>query len=109
MEELRATRAEAQGVEVGLSYLRRLAQGRLDIVAAEQRRRIDGAPSLDHDTLVAGLSDILGDHILAPGNGRLPQLMGPDLDTVDTNRIDEIAGPSRLSSLADASAEDLVG
>lgn len=107
MEELRAKRSECQTLEVGLSYLRRLAQGRLDIVAAEQRRRIEGTAPLDHDTLVAGLSDILGDHILAPGNGRLPQLMGPDLDTVDTDRIDEIAGPNRLSNLADASTDDL--
>jgi hypothetical protein len=107
MEELRAKRAESQAVEVGLSYLRRLAQGRLDIVAAEQRRRTDGTAPLDHDTLVAGLSDILGDHILAPGNGRLPRLMSPDLDTVDTNRIDEIAGPNRLSNLADATADEL--
>ena len=36
MDELRAKRAESQAIETGLSYLRRLAQGRLDIVAAEQ-------------------------------------------------------------------------
>ena len=107
MEELRAKRAECQALEVGLSYLRRLAQGRLDIVAAELRRRSEGGEPLDHEHLVAGLSGILSDHILAPGNGRLPQLLGPDLDDVDTSAIDEIAGPGRLSALADASVSDL--
>ena len=34
IEEIRAMRAESQAVETGLSYVRRLAQGRLDIVAS---------------------------------------------------------------------------
>jgi hypothetical protein len=108
MDELRARRAAAQTTEVGLSYLRRLAQGRLDIVAAEQRRRAEGGAPLDHDHLVAGLSDILGDHLMAPGNGRLPQLLGPDLDEVDSSSLDAIAGPSRLAHLADLADTDLV-
>src|SRR4051812_31580652 len=107
MSDLRAKRSECQTIEVGLSYLRRLAQGRLDIVAAEQRRRASGEEPLAGQTLVAGLSDILGDHIHAPGNGRLPQLMSPDLNDVDTTHIDEIAGPGRLSHLADVSDDDL--
>ena len=108
MEELRAKRAEAQACEVGLSFLRRLAQGRLDIVAAEQRRRTEGAEPMSHDDLVAHLSGILGDRTRAPGNGRLPQLMGPDFADVDTAPLDEIAGPSRLSNLADLGDAELV-
>ena len=42
IEQIRSMRAECQSVEVGLSYLRRLAQGRLDIVAAELGRRRTG-------------------------------------------------------------------
>jgi len=108
MEELRSKRAECQTLEVGLSYLRRLGQGRLDIVAAEQRRRAEGTEPLDSEHLVEGLSDILGENILAPGNGRLPQLLGPDLSVVDTDRIDQIAGPGRLANLAEVSDGDLV-
>ena len=37
MDELRKRRAEGQELEVAISYQRRIAQGRLDIVAAEQR------------------------------------------------------------------------
>jgi hypothetical protein len=107
MDELRAKRAECQAVEVGLSYLRRLAQGRLDIVAAEQRRRVEGGAPLDSEHLVAGLSDILGDHLMAPGNGRLPQLLSPDLGEVDTSALDAIAGPGRLSALDDVADDDL--
>jgi hypothetical protein len=107
MDQLRSTRAEAQRIETGLSYLRRLAQGRLDIVAAEQRRRIEGGDPLDHDHLVEGLSDILGDRLQAPGNGRLPQLIGPDLADVDTGELDAIAGPNRLANLGDCTDDEL--
>ncbi len=109
MEELRAKRAESQAIEVGLSYLRRLAQGRLDIVAAEQRRRVEGGEPVDHDGLVASLSDILGDHLIAPGNGRLPQLLSPDLEAFDTEALDAIAGPNRLANLGECTDEDLAG
>jgi hypothetical protein len=107
MDDLRAKRAESQATETGLSYLRRLAQGRLDIVAAEQRRRTDGAAPVDAEHLVENLSDILGDHLLAPGNGRLSQMLGPDLEEFDTAELDAIAGPGRLSNLGDASDDDL--
>lgn len=107
MEDLRARRAEAQEIEVGLSYLRRVAQGRLDIVAAEVRRRAEGGAPLDSESLVAGLSDILGDHILAPGNGRLPQLLGPNLEELDTSTLDDIAGPGRLAAIGDASDAEI--
>jgi hypothetical protein len=107
MDQLRTTRGEAQRIETGLSYLRRLAQGRLDIVAAEQVRRVEGREPLDHDHLVEGLSDILGDRLQAPGNGRLPQIMGPDLADVDTSELDAIAGPNRLSNLGDCTDDEL--
>lgn len=107
MEALRALRNDGQAVEVGLSYLRRVAQGRLDIVAAEQRRRTDGADPVDREHLVESLSDILGDHLVAPGNGRLPQLLGPDLEELDTSELDAIAGPNRLGNLEGCSDDDL--
>lgn len=39
LEEVRARRAEADQEEVDLSYARRLLQGRIDILRAEQQRR----------------------------------------------------------------------
>ena len=40
--ELRALRARLQNDDDAVSYVRRLAQARLDLVQAEKRRRIDG-------------------------------------------------------------------
>jgi len=107
MDDLRAKRAACQSLEVGLSYLRRMAQGRLDIVAAEVRRRSEGGPPPDPDDLVRSLSGILADHITSAGNGRLPQLLGPSVDDLDTSELDAIAGPGRLVGIAGTSEEDL--
>lgn len=101
MEELRSRRAECQNLEVGLSYQRRMAQGRLDIVGAERDRRVAGGRVPDPDELVAQLSDILSDRIHAPGLGRLPQLMTPESAEVDTDELDRIVGPGRIASLPD--------
>ena len=75
--ELRSLREACQAVETQLSYLRRLVQGRHDIVAGEiDRRRGGGDPHDVHD-LVERLPDILSDRVHAPGPGRLPVTMEP--------------------------------
>jgi hypothetical protein len=104
LDVLRARRGDCQEVEVALSYLRRLIQGRLDIVLAEQRRRADGAAPADLDELVSELPQILSDRVRSPGNGRLPTFIAPDEVEVDQallERLDSVAGPGQLSSLAD--------
>jgi hypothetical protein len=57
MQEVRDRRHDAEQEEVDLSYLRRLLQGRMDILRAEQARRrgSDGGTVIDH------LTDILAD------------------------------------------------
>ncbi|MBD0712441.1 ABC transporter substrate-binding protein [Streptomyces sp. CBMA291] len=56
LPELRALRRDAQSDEADLSYLRRMLQGRIDILRAELARRTDPeAPVLDR------LSEILAD------------------------------------------------
>jgi hypothetical protein len=84
-----------------------MAQGRLDIVAAERRRRSEGAEPPSHDELIRNLASTLADRQRPPGNGRLPQLMAPDADEVDTDELDAIAGPGNLARLMDATDEDL--
>ncbi len=65
LEELRVRRADADQEEVDLSYARRLLQGRLDILRAEQAgRRGDGPVSYQPRSdveIVAALSRILAD------------------------------------------------
>jgi hypothetical protein len=65
LPEVRELRAEAEQEEVDLSYLRRMIQGRLDILRAELNRR----DSSSSQTLVEGLAAILADEPRAPARG----------------------------------------
>jgi hypothetical protein len=62
LDDLRRRRGEAEAEEEGISYLRRVLQGRIDILRAELLRRKNGAER-EHDVagLVAGLPRILSD------------------------------------------------
>ncbi|OIV37837.1 hypothetical protein BIV57_09550 [Mangrovactinospora gilvigrisea] len=68
LDRLRAIRAAAREEEADLSYLRRMLQGRIDILRAELTRRRDGEPPApprdaapEEDDLVGRLSEILRD------------------------------------------------
>ncbi|MCW2623049.1 MAG: AmfC protein [Frankiales bacterium] len=78
LEEIRGLKAEAEQEEVDLSYLRRLIQGRIDVLRAELARR-DGANS----DLVASLPQILADEPRSPARG-----LGRHT-TVEPSRVDE--------------------
>lgn len=70
-------RSECQAAETRLSYLRRLVQGRHDIVAGElERRRTGGAPG-DLRALIERLPEILSDRTRSAGPGRLPHAIEP--------------------------------
>ncbi len=75
--DLRSLRAECQTVENKLSYLRRLVQGRLDIVTGEQERRKGGGDPGDTADLIERLPEILSDRIRGPGTGRPPANLEP--------------------------------
>ncbi len=96
MEELRARRAACQQLETQLSYVRRLAQGRLDIVAAEIAARRDG--TRDDRTLVQQLTEALADRITSPGSGHLPMVLAPgEVDPGLLANLDRAAPPSLVS------------
>ncbi len=82
--EVRERRARAQQVENATSFVRRLAQGRLDIVAAELARRASSGEVGDLAELIRQLPDILSDGPSsgsggAPGvGGRPPLELEPD-------------------------------
>ncbi|MSO87730.1 MAG: aerial mycelium formation protein [Acidimicrobiia bacterium] len=108
MEEVRAMRAECQQVETGLSLLRRLVQGRLDIVGIELTRRANGDDPADLADLIARLPEVLSDRTHAPGLGRLPQMMSPgDLPAEFEAELDAIIGGSALSQLSTQTDEQL--
>ena len=112
LDDVRAMRAECIGVETGLSYLRRLAQGRLDLVRRELEHRA-GDGHVDARSLVEQLSEVLGDGPRSSGGGRLPQTLEPtDVDPVLAAELDGLAGGAvlnRLAELHDADLADLAG
>lgn len=106
--ELRTLRAECQAVETQLSYLRRLIQGRHDIVAGELGRRRQGGDRYDVADLVDHLPEILADRIHAPGPGRLPPSMEPgELSGRFVDRLGEIGELVPVEAPGDADDDDL--
>lgn len=104
MADLRAKRSECQDLEVALSYRRRMAQGRLDLVGVEQRRRAQGGERpVGDEALVAELTAALSGRGRPAGNGRLPQLMAPDAEGIDLDDLDAIVGSNTLAHLAELS------
>lgn len=108
LDELRARRATAIEVETGLSFLRRVVQGRLDIVLAEIARREAGGEPGDIADLVKRLPSILGERVHAPGLGRLPTFLAPgELDHELVGRLDAILAPERLGDLPELAEDEL--
>jgi hypothetical protein len=100
LERVRAMRTECQEVESGLSLLRRVVQGRLDIVGLELTRRAEGGDPADLPDLIARLPEVLSDRTHAPGVGRLPQIMAPgDLPAELETELEEILGAGHLADL----------
>jgi hypothetical protein len=106
--ELRQRRGECHEAEVGLSYLRRLVQGRLDIALSElHRREVHGEP-MDAAALIERLPEILADRVRGPGTGRLPMLMAPgEVDEELLARVDGIASAERLIGLSELDEADV--
>ena len=90
LPELRGLRSECQEIETELSYLRRLTQGRIDIVGGELHRRRSGGDPNDLSGLIERLPEILSDRTRSLGAGHLPQAMAPGQVTGEL--VEELAG-----------------
>ena len=108
IDEVRARRRDAQSVENALSYVRRMVQGRLDIVGAELQRRREGGDPGDLSELVYRLPDILGEaRPGAPASGgqlaRPPLELEPDRNVTEAleARLDEMIDLGDAASLGD--------
>ncbi len=110
MDRVRAMRAECQEVETGLSLLRRIVQGRLDIVGMELTRRAEGGHPADLPDLIAHLPEVLSDRTNAPGVGRLPQIMAPGELPADLEaELEALTGAGRRSDLPSLDDSELRG
>jgi hypothetical protein len=98
--ELRALRARLQNDDDAVSYVRRLAQARLDLVEAEKRRRREG----DTEALTEELPSILSSHL----TGGAPRPPRPAEDysnhplAEQFEQLADRAGDQDLEDLSDA-------
>lgn len=110
LQALREMRAECSAVEHAVSYTRRLAQGRFEILSAERARRERGGSVRD---LVADLPRILGDERgrSAAPNSRLTTADEPEVEIDWGPRSSLIADDSLvlLDGLADDDLATMVG
>jgi len=106
--EIRVQRDECRRVEDKVSYLRRLVQGRLDIVEADLRRRAAGTSPSDMPSLVEQLPGILSDRVRGPGTGpgRLPTSILPPDDDDLLVELDDVASPGALDCLSDLTDDE---
>jgi hypothetical protein len=101
--ELRALRARLQNDDDALSYVRRLAQARLDLVQAEKTRRIDGG---DPQNLSDELSTILSAH-LTGGAPRPPRPADDFSSHPLAEQFDALADRTGDHDLSALSSEEL--
>jgi len=106
--DLRGMRRECTDLENGVSFVRRLAQGRLDVIVAETERRADGGGG-DLADLVARLPELLSDGVRAPGSGRVEQELDPPDAVVNplTEVLDAAVGPSIMTEVAELGNDEL--
>ena len=105
LDEVRARRAEAEQEEVDLSYARRLLQGRLDILRAEQdSRETDGGMIREPRTDVEIVGALA--RILADGGPRTDHGMGRYLGSVEPTRVGEHRREAERA-VADVGSSDL--
>jgi hypothetical protein len=107
---LRAKRDACAQLETGLSYLRRLAQARVDLIIAESERRLLGLAELGPEALVDQLPQILGEHSRGEGPGRMPMSFFAPADgelLKLTARVEEMLPSDQLGSLGELSTGEL--
>ncbi|HZR14065.1 MAG TPA: aerial mycelium formation protein [Acidimicrobiia bacterium] len=109
VDDLRTMRDECVNVETEVSYVRRLAQARLDIIAAEMERRSSGG-SLG--SLIDALPRILADggqrgQRGAPANSHMPQQLAPAMDIEWTRGLEPLVTDATLANLPALSDDEL--
>ena len=104
LADLRVIRDGYQEVENGLSYARRIVQGRLDTVAVELDRRGDGGEA----DLMARLPEALAANTRSAGIPRpVRDLEPPAWADALTAPLDDAISPAKLGDMASLSDADL--
>jgi len=106
LEALYTRRDELHRIEGQVSYVRRLAQGRIDILCAELERRERGGDPQDLTELIRRIPDVMG------GGETVPSTRGGDALNPDDSfvaQIDAVVGPSTFLALPEYGAAVIDG
>lgn len=106
LDDIRAMQSECTQIETEVSYVRRLAQARIDILQAELDRRAAGGSLGD---LIDALPEILADSgsRSAAANTRLATSLAPSM-TIEWNRgLEHLVSDATLVNLPTLSDEEL--
>jgi hypothetical protein len=95
LQELRERRHDAEQEDADLSYIRRLLQGRLDIIRAERERRAQAAG----ERVVDNLSEVLADGLRSThGSGRFLNVE-PSRVAESRRRVEQLIADPHLSDM----------
>src|SRR4030088_301137 len=102
LERVRRSHAECLEIETEVSYVRRVAQARLDILAAELDRRARGGSVGD---LIAALPEILSDdgQRPPPEGSRLPRQLAPSMEIPWRRGLERLISDGTLAELPNVS------
>ncbi len=108
IDRIRSMRAECTDLENGVSFVRRLAQGRHDLLVEETSRREAGGGG-DLGDLVDRLPELLSDGVRGPGSGRVERELDPPESIVGplTMELDKVVGPSVITAIAELGNDEL--
>jgi hypothetical protein len=106
IDEVRVMRAECSEIETEVSYVRRLAQARLDILHAELDRRAAGGSLGD---LIAALPQILAGDAprTAPATSRLAQPLAPSMEIQWSRGLERLVADATLANLPNLADDEL--
>ena len=104
--DLRAMKRDCDEVETEVSYVRRLAQARIELLRAEQDRRARGGSLAD---MVAALPDILagGSARSAPAKSRLNPMLAPSPSIPWLRGRERLIHDDALARLPDLAEDEL--
>lgn len=105
LPEIRARRQDLQNQEDAISFVRRLAQGRLDLAQDEQRRRASGgaAPT---ESLAERLADVFGQQH-GGGSARPPRETNVSADHPLVLELDQLCEHYQFESMENLDDRDL--
>ena len=110
LADIRAQRNALQGQEDAISFVRRLAQGRLDLVQDEQRRRVSGSDQ-PVGSLADRLADVFGQQH-GGGSARPPRETNVPADHPLVLELDQLCEHYQFESMEnidDKSLDELAG